>query len=116
MTFRRADSKGRLTGFDPGVWYQISEDSTSIKVVTPSEDYRHYSLPAPLNDRALGYLEGFGVDASRVMVDGHNPLGYFRAVLDEEGRRTYDSSRRIITEWTTWPEGFDYLNLVELSC
>lgn len=115
MTFRRADSKGRLTGFDPGVWYEISDDSTGVKVVTPGEDYRHYSLPSPLNPAALEYLNQFGIDPAKVMTVGHNPKGYFQAVLDSDGRRSYDSSHRVITEWTTWPRGFDYFKLVELS-
>lgn len=116
MTTRKADSKGRLSGFVPGTSYEI-EDADGVVVATVERSRRTRSIPMPVGQGGIDYLKHFGLDPDFVSVDGHNPLGYFHFSPNEDGGRRIVAGmggREVLRSWTTWPGGFDYDEFIEL--
>jgi hypothetical protein len=111
MDIRKADSKGRISGFQPGGHYWVDEGNGTV-VLSPV--IRTAPVKTPVNEEARKYLERFGIIANNAWAEGHNAEGFWAAVLDEEGRRVMDAEGYLKT-WTRWPEGFDYEEFARLS-
>lgn len=105
QTVRKADSKGRISGFRPGALYWIDEGSGTVKLTSV---VRQWDIRMPISEEAHAYLEEFGIDPNRACADGHDATGYFRFMLDEDGNRILAAGRHAAKEWVEWPENFDY--------
>ena len=98
MDIRKADSKGRVTGFEPGKYYEVGRDSKGHLHLRPVGDWDkdiQVNLPAP--ESAVDYLRDHGIDPKDVCTVGVSPSGYYRRVPNLEPVRV------------PWPDGFDFL-------
>lgn len=111
MDIRKADSKGRLAGFEPGEHYYVDR-AGSVSVVTGV--VRKYDIKQPISRQGSDYLRTFDLEASNLYADGHSEMGAFRAVLNQDGTRVSDGTGWV-REWMPWPEGFDYEEFVRLA-
>lgn len=100
QTARKADAKGRLSGFRPGALYWIDEGSGTTKVTAV---IRQADIAIPVHKRGLDYLIAWGLDPDFVGRDGTDETGYFEFGKDIDGKRVY-----AVKNWRSWPEGFDY--------
>jgi hypothetical protein len=115
MDIYKADSKGRLGGFEAGRSYWVDRGDNVIRV---EPVVRQHQIKTPLNEQGSDYLDSFGLDKHRVSSAGHDAEGYWQFELDSEGRKMLDQPGgrgEVIQTWTSWPEGFDYDEFKRLS-
>jgi hypothetical protein len=111
MDIRKADSKGRVSGFQPGGHYWVDEGNGTVVLTSV---VRTAPVKTPVNQQAKAYLNDFGLIAGNMLAEGHNAEGFWVAVLDEEGAPVRDAEGYLKT-WTRWPESFDYEEFARLS-
>jgi hypothetical protein len=113
---RKADSKGRLIGFQPGGRYSVESGSDEIFVVQRDPEEVTRFLPQPVSSKGLEYLVEHGIDPSTVLSEGHNSRGVWcwQSNFDGKGVRLYKSGQLMRT-WLDWPAGFDYETFVKLA-
>lgn len=115
MTTRKADSKGRLSGFAPGGTYDIKIDADEVSVVKRSHGERSRSISVPASQESLDYMTRWGLDPKRVARDGANAKGYFEFLIGTDGERLAVLEGEPDSVWKEWPIGFSYDRFVELS-
>lgn len=105
MEIKKADSKGRVSGFTPGVHYAVKQGPYASTVLRPvlGGDW----FPDEVPQEALEYMMSFGLDPLRVMRDRATPEGYDEAQLDPDGKRLMEHGA-VKVERKPWPEGFDW--------
>lgn len=91
----------------------MDEGVDEVFVVSREIRERTATLPLPVPQRALDYMESHGINYHLVSVDGHNSRGRWNFMLDPEGNRLI--SDRTPKTWEDWPEGFDYERFVSLA-
>lgn len=109
MEIRKADSKGRVSGFIPGTYYHLSGTSTSRVLSALGNDQLEILLQGDerINDTAQDYMRSFGIDPRTVPRDSANPEGYGIYIYGQDGKPTYKWGQRVI-EPRPWPEGFNW--------
>ena len=115
MDIRKADSKGRLTGFTPGLHYKFRDNGATVQaealldldeVLNPNN---MDETPVP----ARKYLNRLGIDIAVMSREGVMKEGYSEFVQDEYGRKVLDHGMaRIVRK--PWPEGFNWDEFVSL--
>lgn len=103
MEIKKADSKGRVSGFEPNRYYQLHKGqvgTVSMVPVAKTGERMDFLLPMKVSEEALTYLRSFGVEPNDVSRDGWTELGYTRLQRDNPADGAYP-------EWREWPEGFD---------
>ena len=116
MDIRKADSKGRLTGFNPGVHYQVVNRGDVFKAhrLTYLDEVMDVSnMPGAASEASQEYLRRFGIDPLDMSREGCLEEGYSYMVRDENGKRIRDYGAYRI-ERRPWPEGFDWNTFVGL--
>lgn len=108
QSIKKADSKGRLSGFTPHEHYWV--DSAGSDFVIRGV-VRAHDIQVPASRYGLDYLRSFGLDPNEVARDGANEKGFFRFTLDADGKRIWGKDRAV-SEWQGWPDGFDYFEFV----
>lgn len=111
MEIRKADSKGRLTGFEPDTHYRIKRKGLMVHAELVTEEE---AIPAPLGPKATEYLADFGLDVNRIMRDNANLRGYDELQFDAYGNRHYEFGA-YVTKRKPWPEGFSWSKFMELA-
>lgn len=96
MEIKKADSKGRVSGFAKSGYYTISRTTTGTAILNPLEPDADIDIPFPANESVLEYLKDLGLETRRISVDGISRTGYDR--LLGGGHRVREN----------WPEGFDF--------
>lgn len=109
MEIKKADSKGRVSGFTPGTYYHIEGTSTSRVLSALGNDRLEIALQGHerINEAAQDYMRSFGIDPRTVPRDAANPEGYGVYIYEPDGKPTYKWGQRVI-EPHPWPEGFDW--------
>lgn len=110
MEIKKADSKGRVSGFEPERYYQFHRGeagTVSMVPVAESGDRMDFALPIKVSEEALDYLRSFGVDPNNVSRDGWTETGYTRL------QRFNPTVPGEYGEWHEWPEGFDLRRFLE---
>lgn len=119
MDIRKADSKGRMTGFTPGAYYRIWKEggfrfkADKVTLLESEEAYLNATEDGRPPEAAQNYLRRFGIEPSSVSVEDLMELGYTSFVLDENGKRINDYGV-FKTERKPWPEGFSWNEFVGL--
>ncbi len=108
QSIKKADSKGRLSGFTPHEYYWVDSAGSDFVVrgVVRARDIR-----IPTSRHGLDYLRSFNLDPNEVARDGANEKGFFRFILDADGKRVWGEDSAV-SEWQEWPDGFDYFEFV----
>lgn len=113
MEIKKADSKGRVSGFIPETHYKIRKMGDERMILEPIWDEVD-RIPAPAPKPALDYLESFGLDYNRVNRHRANEWGYDEMELDEKGNRVYEYGA-VKQFRKPWPEGFDWGTFLTLA-
>lgn len=96
MEIKKADSKGRVSGFIPGDYYTVSRTDLGTLIVTPLEPDDNLDIPFPANEKVLAYLKDLGVNPRDVSVKGISRTGYDRLLPGTHRARE------------EWPVGFEF--------
>lgn len=109
MEIKKADSKGRVSGFEPGCYYHVEGTSRSRVLSLLGNDRLGIALGGheKINESAQDYLRQFGIDPHTVPRDAANQEGYGVYIYEPDGKPTYKWGQRVI-EPRPWPEGFDW--------
>lgn len=113
MEIRKADSKGRVTGFRPNLYYAVEStkggDVTAKCMGSRPDMYLLLDIKGTrkISKSAREYVSGFGISPNEVNRTTVCPEGYSRFVFDGDGRRKFVHGQAI-EEPTPWPEGFDW--------
>lgn len=116
MDIRKADSKGRLTGFDPGVHYRFENLGSVRKAyrVTMLDELVDLSnMPEAAPEAVQDYLRRFGIDPKDILREDCMEEGYTSFVRDENGDRIPDYGM-YRTVRKPWPKGFNWDEFVGL--
>lgn len=118
-SIRKADAKGRLTGFSPGQVYVMKDAPSGFSIhratfLTQEDVYRNTPEGATPSEESQNYLRSFGLDPAVVSTDGLNEEGYDEFVLDESGKRVVEyGAYRTVRK--PWPKGFDWNEFAVLT-
>lgn len=113
MEIKKADSKGRVSGFIPETHYKIRKVGDERLMLEPIWDEVD-RIPAPVPKPALDYLNSLGLDPYQINRHRANEWGYDEMELDEKGHRVYEHGAvRQIRK--PWPEGFDWEHFLKLA-
>lgn len=113
MQIKKADSKGRLSGFFAGSYYRVGHEGfDGVQRVRPVYDF--FSDLPTITEEAQNYLREFGIDPLKILRSNATPEGYDELVLDSDGNRTYEYGK-IVTKRKPWPADFDYNELERLA-
>lgn len=116
MDIRKADAKGRLTGFNPGEHYQVESRGAVFKayrLVYLDEVLDLSNTPEAAPEAAQEYLRRFGIDPKDVLRENCMEEGYTSRVRDENGDWIFDYGA-FRTVRKPWPKGFDWNEFVGL--
>lgn len=115
MTIRKADSKGRISGFTPGGMYEVDIDADEVSVIRRGIDERSRAMSIPASDASLAYLRSYGLNPDIISRDNTNSRGYFEFLMGTDGSRIRVERGAPDSVWREWPTGFDYDKFVDMS-
>ena len=115
MDIRKADSKGRMTGFHPGRHYRVMQSGSYFRadVLDILDDVINPHVMEATPKEAQNYLLQFGIDPDDVARENLRREGYGEVIRDENGRKVRDYGAFRV-ERKPWPEGFDWEEFVSL--
>lgn len=102
MDIRKADAKGRVTGFSPRDYYTVTRTDSGTLIVQPLEPDDNLDIPFPANENVLAYLKDLGLNTRCISASGISRTGYDRLLPGAHRSRE------------VWPEGFDFDVFTEL--
>lgn len=107
MDIKKADNKGRISGFIPNTYYRLDPSGRGVKVEKLWVELAIEEGTEPLNDSGIEYLASFGLDHRVILREECYPEGYWERELDEDGRPLveYGATKKIRKPW---PDYFDY--------
>lgn len=108
----KADSKGRIAGFDAGQMYWLEEGSGVLRF---ERVVKQYDVRLPLNEAGSAYFRSFGLNPSWISPDGADAVGYFEFLRGGDGEFFLSKNRQRARAWREWPDGFDYEEFVRLA-
>lgn len=102
MEVKKADSKGRLSGFKKGAYYTVNRLSIGPTIVDLLEPDADVNVPLPVSPEAREYLESLGLEINGISVNGVSRSGFDRIVSPGNHVRE------------TWPDLFDFDKFISL--
>lgn len=107
MEIRKADSKGRLTGFTPGGYYRMDPAGRVVRVEKLVVELEIGDHPEKLNEQGSEYLSSFGLDPKLILREECNEWGYWQREMAEDGfpEMEYGAVKKTRKPW---PEDFEY--------
>lgn len=109
MEIKKADSKGRVSGFIPGIYYGVERTSSSHVLTSLGVDMIQIAIQGDtvISEGAKLYMQKHGIDPNEVPRDSANPEGYATYVYHEDGRPKFEYGQRAVKP-RPWPEGFSW--------
>lgn len=109
MEIKKADSKGRVSGFVPGLYYGVERTSSSHVLTSLGVDMVQIAIQGDtvISEEAKLYMLKHGIDPNEVPRDSANSEGYATYVYHEDGRRKFEYGQAV-TQPHPWPEGFSW--------
>lgn len=108
---RKADGKGRISGFQPGAHYYAVQGEGVVRL---TRVVRESGIQQPAHELGLAYLDSFGIDRNSVCADDHDATGYWSFKRDSQGNKMVGGNG-MLRVWHEWPVGFDYKEFARLS-
>lgn len=109
MEIKKADSKGRVSGFTPGMYYDVERTRGSYTLSALGNDELLIVLlgDTAIPQAAQDYMESFGINPHHVPRDSATAEGYGAYIYDRDGKPIYKYGQRVIDP-RPWPEGFSW--------
>lgn len=107
MEIKKADSKGRVTGFKPDAIYHIEQRGVNYSVREVIFEIDLSEGTEPLNPEGIEYLSQFDLDHDLILRDECTEEGYWELQKDTSGKWEVEHGVRKRVR-KPWPKNFDY--------